>query len=182
MVARYPRFDSFLVNPSAAADYEFIMALSAGVRSLLSQYNFKEPGDISIQTYCQSAFDTASAECASIKSLGGKYVGKIEILSPYSKDTPPAGCAVSPVSEEAAVYLKIVGKVDLGREKEKTGQSLEEAKAKVEKSRKIMAGEGWGKVKKETREKEEKNLRDAEAEVRRFEEVGRDLERLQLEV
>jgi valyl-tRNA synthetase len=181
MIARYPQFDPSLANPSAAAEYEFIIALAAGIRSLLSQYNFKEPGDISIQTYSQPAFNTASAEQTSIQSLGGKYVGNIEILSPSSKDTPPAGCAVSPVSEEAAVYLQIVGKVDLGREKDKAGQSLAEAKAKVEKSRKIMKGEGWGKVRRETREKEEKNLRDAEAEVRRFEEVRRDLERLGLE-
>ena len=189
MVARYPQFNSALDNPSAAAKYEFIMALSAGIRSLLSQYNFKEPGDIYIQTYSESAFDTATTEQTSIKSLGGKYVGPIKILAPFSSSasrdnaTPlqqqqPAGCAVSPISEEAAVYLKIVGKVDLGREREKAEQSLAEAKAKVEKSRKIMGVEGWGKVKAETREKEEKNRRDAEAEVRRFEEVSRDLERL----
>jgi valyl-tRNA synthetase len=184
MIARYPQFSDTLDNPSAAAKYEFIMALSAGIRSLLSQYGFKEPGELFIQTYSPSAFDTASAEQTSIKSLGGKYAGSIEImpLTLSSKATsPPAGCTVSPVGADAAVYLKIVGKVDLKREKERAEQSLAEASAKVEKSRKIMAAEGWGKVKSETREKEEKNCRDAEAEVRRFEEVGRELERLGLE-
>lgn len=186
MIAKYPQSNPALDNPSTAAKYEFIMALSAGIRSLLSQYNFKEPGDIYIQTYSQSAFETASAERTSIISLGGKYVGAIDILPPPTSssnkgnDVPP-GCAVSPITEEAAVYLGIVGKVDLGQEKAKAEQSLTEAKGKVEKSRKIMGGEGWGKVKRETREKEERNLRDAEAEVRRFEEVRAELERVGLE-
>ncbi len=192
MIAKYPHSNPAHDNLSAAAEYEFIMALSASIRSLLSQYSFKEPGDIYIQTYSPSAFETASAERTSIKSLAGKYVGDIEILPPTtssndpdkeqanSTSAVPAGCAVSPVSSEAAVYLQIVGKVDLGKEKEKAEQSLAEATAKVEKSRKIMGGEGWGKVKQETREKEEKNCRDAEAEVRRFEEVRGELERLGL--
>lgn len=191
MIASYPQYHFDLDNPSAASNYEFIIALSGGIRSLLSQYNFKEPGDIYIQTYSAAAFETASAERTSITSLGGKYVGTVNILPPPSSSsastpqstnstTIPPGCAVSPISEEAAVYLQIVGKVDLSIEKAKAEQTLAEAKAKVEKSRKIMAGEGWGKVRQETREKEEKNCRDAEAEVRRFEEVGRELGRLSL--
>jgi valyl-tRNA synthetase len=84
------------------------------------------------------------------------------------------------VSAEAAVYLKILGQVDLGKEKQKAEASLAEAKSKVEKSRKIVGAEGFKKVKRETREKEERNLKDAESEVSRYEEVVKDLDRIGL--
>jgi valyl-tRNA synthetase len=180
MIAKYPQADSSLDYPKEAAKYEFVMDVSKGVRSMLAQYNFKEPAnDIFVQTYSDAAFQTASAEQTSIKSLGGKYVGEIEILKTGA--ITPAGCAVYAISAEAAVYLKIVGKVDLGNEKEKAEASLAEARGKVEKSQKIMGAEGFKKVKQETREKEERNLKDAESEVSRFEEVLKDLERIKME-
>ena len=177
MIANYPQAQSALEYPNEAAKYEFVMNLSKGIRSMLAQYNFKEPtSDIFVQTYSDAAFQTASAEQTSIKSLGGKYVGEIEILKPGA--STPAGCAVYAVSAEAAVYLKIVGKVDLGREKDKAEASLGQARAKVEKGKKILAAEGFKKVGQETKEKEEKYLRDSESEVSRFEEMLKDLDRL----
>ena len=180
MIADYPQAESALEHPNEAAKYEFIMDIAKGVRSMLAQYNFKEPtNDIFVQTYSYSAFQTTNAEKTSIKSLGGKYVGEIEILKPGA--STPAGCAVYAVSAEAAVYLKIVGKVDLGKEKEKAEASLAQARSKVEKSKKIMGVEGFKKVGQETKEKEEKNLRDSESEANRFEGVLKDLERLDME-
>ena len=188
MTAAYPQYIPEREAHSEAANYEFVMALAAGIRSLLSQYSFKEPGEIIIQTHSSHAFATAVAEKASISALGGKNVGKLTISQSLrseqdqaSPPSAPAGCAVSSINEDAAVYLKIVGRVDLAQEKSRAEQSRAEAQAKVDKSRKIMQGEGWGKVKSETREKEEKNLRDAEAEVERYEEVMRSLDRLKLE-
>lgn len=181
MIAAYPQADAALDKPSEAAEYEFVMAISTGIRSLLSQYNFKEPGEIFVQTYSDAAFQTASAEQTSIKSLGGKYVGDTTILRPSNADTPPAGCAVYAVSAQAAVYLKIVGKVDLGKERDKANGSLAAARDKVDKSQKTMGAKGWEKVKDEIKNKEERNLKDAESEVARFEEVLKDLERLDME-
>jgi valyl-tRNA synthetase len=147
---------------------------------MLAQYDFKEKtNDIFVQTYSDDAFQTASAEQTSIKSLGGKYVDGIEILQPGS--ATPEGCAVYAVSADAAVYLRILGKVDIGKEKDKAEASLVDARGKVEKSRKIMGAEGFKKVKQETREKEERNLKDAESEVSRFEEVLNELERIRIE-
>ena len=179
MLASYPQTDSALEYPQEAAKYEFVMDVAKGIRSMLAQYNFKEPtNDIFVQTYSDSAFQTASAEKTSIKSLGGKYVGEIVILGPGA--CTPAGCAVYTVSAEAAVYLKIVDRVDLGKEKEKAEASLAQAQSKVEKSKKIMAAEGFKKVGQETKEKEEKNLRDLESEVSRLQGMLNDLERLRL--
>ena len=181
MIAKYPEFTEELDAPEEAEKYEFIMDISSGVRSLLAQYGFKEPGDLIIQTYSQSAFKTCSEEKTSIKSLGGKYAGEIEILPPAADTLPPAGCALQSISADAAVYLKIVGRIDVDEELKKREKTVEDAKARAEKSKKIMSGAGWEKANKETRKKEEEKMQDAESEVKRLEEAIKDLERLKME-
>lgn len=181
MIAKYPAFIDALDQPEAAQEYEFIMDVAAGARSLLSQYGFKEPGDILIQTYSESAFKTASTERTSIKSLSGKYAGEIEILPPREDSSPPAGCALQSINADAAVYLKIVGRIDIDAELKKRHKGIEDAKAKIEKQKKIMSGAGWAKASKETQAKEQEKLIDAESEVQRLDEAAKDLERLKLE-
>ncbi|EHY59421.1 Valine-tRNA ligase, mitochondrial [Exophiala dermatitidis] len=181
MIARYPEFNEKLDAPEEAEKYEFIMAIAAGARSLLAQYGFKEPGDLIIQTYSESAFKTASDEKTSIKSLSGKYAGDVEVLPPSAGALPPAGCALQNINADAAVFLKIVGRVDLGEEMKKRAKGIEDAKAKAEKSKKVMSAAGWEKASPETKKKEEEKLQDAEAEVKRLEEAIKDLERLKLE-
>lgn len=181
MVARYPESNDKLDHAKEAEQYEFIVAISTGVRSLLSQYGFKEPGNLIIQTYSDSAFQTVSEERTSIKSLGGKYAGEIEVLPPKADALPPAGCALQSINADAAVYLKIVGSIDLAEELKKREKVIEDAKARAEKSRKIMASAGWEKAGAETRKREEEKLQDAESEVKRLEETIKDLERLKVE-
>ncbi|KIW97557.1 valine-tRNA ligase [Cladophialophora bantiana CBS 173.52] len=181
MIAKYPEFTEKLDAPQEAQKYEFIMDIASGIRSLLSQYGFKEPGDVIIQTYSDSAFKTVSDEKTSIKSLGGKYAGEIEVLPPAPNSLPPAGCAVQSINADAAVYLKIAGRIDVAEELKKRQKSIEDAKARVEKSKKIMSGAGWEKANKDTKKKEEEKLQDAESEVKRLEEAIKDLERLKLE-
>ncbi|KAI1618303.1 valyl-tRNA synthetase [Exophiala viscosa] len=181
MIAKFPEYSEKLDNPKEAEKYEFIMAIATGIRSLLSQYGFKEPGDLIIQTYSEAAFKTASDERTSLKSLGGKYAGDIEVLAPNAASLPPAGCALQSINAEAAVYLKVAGKIDLTEEFKKREKSIEDAKARVEKSKKIMSAAGWEKANPETRQKEKEKLEDAESEVTRLEEAIKDLERLKLE-
>lgn len=181
MNAPYPIYNASYDNPAAETAYELILATSKGIRSLLSQYEFKEPGDIFIQTYDRTSHKTATEEITSIKSLGGKYVGNIEILSLDNK-TPPRGCVVFAVGAQAAVYLHVAGKVDVEEEEEKARTKLEKAKETVKKQQGIMAAAGWReKVKQEVQEAEEKKLKDSQSEVTRFQEAVRDLERLRLE-
>ncbi|KIW23474.1 valine-tRNA ligase [Cladophialophora immunda] len=181
MIAKYPEFNEKLDAPQEAQKYEFIMDIASGIRSLLSQYAFKEPGDLIIQTYSDSAFKTVSEEQTSIKSLGGKYAGKIEVLPPATNSLPPAGCALQSINADAAVYLKIAGRIDVAEELKKRQKSIEDAQARAEKSKKIMSGAGWEKASKDTKRKEEEKLQDAESEVKRLEEAIKDLERLKLE-
>ncbi|KAK5274142.1 hypothetical protein LTR99_000602 [Exophiala xenobiotica] len=181
MIAKYPEYVEKLDNPLEAEKYEFIMAIATGIRSLLSQYGFKEPGDLIIQTYSEAAFNTVSEERTSLKSLGGKYAGEIEVLPPSATSLPPAGCALQSINADAAVYLKVAGKIDLAEELKKREKGVEDAKARVEKSKKIMSAAGWEKANPETRTKEQEKLEDAESEVTRLEEAIRDLERLKME-
>ena len=181
MIAKYPEFTKELDAPEEAEKYEFIMDIASGVRSLLAQYGFKEPGDLIVQTYSESAFKTCSEEKKSIKSLGGKYAGEIEILPPAADSLPPAGCALQSINAEAAVYLKIVGRIDIADELKKREKSIDDAKARADKSRKIMSGVGWEKANEGTRKKEQEKLQDAESEVNRLEEAVKDLERLKMQ-
>jgi valyl-tRNA synthetase len=181
MIARFPEFSTKLSRPQEAEQYEFVMDISTGIRSLLSQYGFKEPGDLIVQTYSDAAFKTASAQKTSIKSLGGKTAGELEILSPTSKDQTPAGCALQSINADAAVFLKIVGRIDIAEEIKKRDKTLGDAKAKVDKSEKIMQGKGWEKANKETKVKEQDKLLDAQKEVERVEAALKELERLKLE-
>jgi len=181
MIAKYPEFHEALDAPKEAEEYEFITDIATGIRSLLSQYGFKEPGDIIIQTYSETAFKTVTADRTSIKSLSGKYAGDIEILAPSTDAQAPAGCALQSISAEAAVYLKIAGRIDLAEETKRREKTLEEARARVEKSKKIMSGVGWEKASADTKKKETAKLEDAESEVKRLEEALTDLQRLKLE-
>lgn len=181
MVAKFPEFNEKLDNAEAAEEYEFIMDVAAGARSLFSQYGFKEPGNVLVQTYSDSAFKTASAEKTALKSLSGKYAGEIEIVAPSADSRPPPGCALQSINADAAVFLKIVGRIDIDEELKKREKAIDDAKVKVEKSRKIISGAGWAKASKETRKKEEEKLADSESEVQRSQEALRDLERLKLE-
>jgi valyl-tRNA synthetase len=133
-----------------------------------------------VQTYSDNALKIVTEQKTSLKSLGGKNCGEIKILPP-SDDAPPVGCALQSINADAAVYLKIIGRIDLVEELKKREKSLEDAKAKVDKSKKIMSGAGWEKAAKATREKEQEKLQDAEKEAERLEGAIKDLERLKLE-
>jgi valyl-tRNA synthetase len=148
---------------------------------MLAQYGFKEPGDLLIQTYSDAAYKTVSEETTSIRSLSGKYAGKIGVLEPTSSSQPPAGCALQSINADAAVYLKVAGRIDFNEELKKQQKNVEDAKARAEKSKKIMSGAGWEKASNDTRTKEEEKLEDAESEVKRLQEAIKDLERLRLE-
>ena len=182
MVARYPVFDESFDNPKAAEDYELVMAIAQGMRSLLSHYQLKEPGELYIQTKSHKAFAIASREVTSIKSLGGKFVGEIETLPPDAANSPsPRGCAGLAVSSDAAVYLRVVGRVDLLSEKEKAQGQLEAVQLRVSQMEEKMAAPGWIKAKAEAKEREEQKLQAAQSEAATFVQVIEELDRLILD-
>jgi len=181
MIAQYPLFEDALNAPAEAEQYELIMETAKGIRSLLSQFAFKEPGDLIVQAYSDSEYKTLSAEQQSLQSLGGKYCGSVDVQAAKAGSAVPAGCAVESINAEVAVYLKVTGRIDIEAEVTRINKNIEATKARIEKSQGIMAGPGFSKASQDTKDKEMEKLKDAEGEVSRLDAALKDMERLKLE-
>ncbi|KZF26102.1 valyl-tRNA synthetase-like protein [Xylona heveae TC161] len=178
--AAYPEYDASLDDPASEDAYELLLGVSKGVRSLMAEYSIKEEGKAYVQTYDDTSYKTVSDELQSIRSLSGKGVSSIEILS---KDEPrPAGCVVFAVSAQAAVFLHVKGRVDIDAEIKKTQTKLKKAADGVSRQRKILDDPAYQKkVSAELQEVERKKLADFEAEQRGYEETIEQFEALKLE-
>lgn len=166
--AAYPQYNKELDDPVSEQAYELILAVSKAVRSLAAEYKIKENANIYIQCLDTKALETCNAQLPSIRSLGGKamtgHAASVIILEP--KDSKPPGCVAQAVGASAAVYLLIKGHVDLNTEIQKAEIRLSKAREDVKKQRKIIEGQGWGRMKREIQEIEERKLNNAESEVR----------------
>jgi valyl-tRNA synthetase len=133
-----------------------------------------------IQTYTPVSHSTVTSQMQSIRSLSGKGVSSISVLS--SSDPRPAGCVISTVSSAAAVFLHVKGRVDIDGEISKASKKLEKTKQGIERQKKILGDEGYReKVTQELQDVERRKLQDLEAERRGFEESIRQFEALKLE-
>ena len=165
VIAKYPNYNPALHDPAAEEAYDLLLAISKGIRSLMATYAIKDSGHIAIQLATPTALETCTAELASIRSLSGKGVSEIAILS--SRDPKPAGTVAYAVSSEAAVFLQVKGRVDIQAEIGKIQKRLERANEGVKKVRGVLEAEGYReKVKGEVQELERKKLEDGVAEVR----------------
>lgn len=133
-----------------------------------------------IQCFSDVASSTAAAELASIKSLAGKGVEAVELLPPSA--SRPSGCVTFPVSSQAAVYLRVVGRVDLAAEVARAEKKLSDASAERTKKEKQTRDPAWlAKAPAEQQEAEMKKLEDLKGEERAFEGTIAQLKALQLE-
>ena len=166
--ASFPQYNKELDDPVSEQAYELILAVSKAVRSLAAEYKIKENANIYIQCLDSKALESCIAQLPSIRSLGGKamtgHAASVNILEP--KDSKPPGCVAQAVGASAAVYLLVRGHVDLNTEIQKVEIRLSKAREDVKKQRKIIEGLGWGKMKREIQEIEERRLNNAESEVR----------------
>lgn len=196
VLARYPVFDESLYDPKSEEAYELVLGVSRGVRSLMSEYSIKDEGTglfsilphftdtnneiVYIQTYDAVAHENATSQLQSIKSLSGKGVTSLSILS--ASDARPAGCVVFSVSSSAAVYLHVKGRVDIDGEIQKADKKLQKARVAIEKQRKILDDPVYQeKVSKQLQEVERKKLGDLETERKAFEESIKQFEALKLD-
>lgn len=168
VVAAYPQHDSTLDDPASEAAYELVLGCSKGIRSLLAEYTIKEDGTAFVQALDETSHSTASSQSAAIKSLSGKALGALTILGP--KDSKPAGCAVFPVSANAAVYVHVKGRVDIDKEIEKASAKRDKASQVVTKQEKVLEGIREA-ASAAVVEAEEAKLRDAMAEVNALQEA-----------
>ncbi|KAH8675652.1 tRNA synthetases class I-domain-containing protein [Xylariales sp. PMI_506] len=180
MISKYPVYDPELDNPAAEAAYELVMGCSKGIRSLMAEYALKDEAKVYVQAYDETAHKTAVEQVQSIKSLSGKGVTAIEVLS--GSDARPTGCVAFPVSSAAAVFLHVKGRVDIDNEIGKATKKLEKTQAAIKKQEKLLADPGYQqKVAMALQEADKKKLGDLQSEATGFEGTIKQFEALKLE-
>lgn len=133
-----------------------------------------------IQGYNETSLTTVKEQVASIKTLSGKGIKDVEILTPDA--ARPAGCVAYPVSTDAAVFLHVKGRVDLDAEIAKAQKKLDKAQANIQKQEKILKDPSYvEKVSAAVQEGDQKRLADAKQELQSFEETIKQFEQLKLE-
>lgn len=177
VVASYPQYDSALDDLKSERDYELLLGCSKGVRSLLNEYAIKEEGAAFVRPLNDEAASTASAQQSSIKTLSGKYLKNLTVLK--VGESAPAGTAVYPVSAAAAVYVQLKGQIDPDTEIKKTQPKMQKASEAVKEQERLIGTLSDG-VSKDVRSKEEERLKDAESELRLYEESLASFQKLKL--
>lgn len=178
VVAQYPLYDAELDDPKSERDYSLITGCAEAVRSLMNQEKIKDDAKAYVQPLNDEASQTASAEQQAIKTLGGKGLAELKVLSKgesLPKDVP---CAVYPVSSAAAVFLELKGKVDPAAEIKKTKPKMEKASEEVKAQEKLLGT--LQNVSPSVREKEEVRLRDLMSCQRVYEETMARFETMKL--
>ncbi|WPH02442.1 Hypothetical protein R9X50_00530600 [Acrodontium crateriforme] len=178
VIAAYPEYDAALDDPESERAYELLLGCSKGIRSLMMEYAIKEDGKAYVQPLDEEAAKTASAESIAIKTLSGRNLGHLTILK--TGEAPPAGCAVYPVSSDAAVFVELKGTVDPAAEIKKIQPKMAKA-AEAVKAQHTLIGTLSDKVSDEVRQKEEANLKNLQSEQRAYEDSLARFEQLKLQ-
>lgn len=183
--AQYPEYDAALLDTEAEAAYELVLACSKGIRSLLSEYAIKEGATAYVLPLSSAAHATAAEQQAAIRTLAGpqRALASLTILA-HGADKPK-GCAVFPVSADAAVYVHVKDLIDVDAEIEKAKAKLARASETVRKNEKTLEsveeGGRKGDVSEAVVQSEREKVRDGRAEVRALEEAVQQFHELKLE-
>lgn len=148
---------------------------------MTSEYAIKESGSTYIQALTSTAENVLSASTSlpSLRSLTGKTVSTIKILSP--NDPAPTGCAVYTVGTSATAFLDVKGRIEIDEEITKAKDRLKKANETVEKQKKIMDEEWEAKVSEAVKEQEREKLKWAELEGTNWQKSLEQFERLKIE-
>lgn len=178
--AAYPQHDEALDEPAAEAAYELVLDVSKGVRSLLAEYAIRENGKVYVYTYDEISYHTAKDQLQSIRSLSGKGLGSIEVLT--KDEEKPTGCVVFAVSSGAAVFLHVKGRVDIDTEIQKISGKLAKAHDGISRQRKLLNDPAYqAKVGHDVQDLERKRLKDLETEAAAYQGTLEQFERLKVE-
>lgn len=160
---------------------DLLVESSKGIRSLVSEYTIKESATTFIQSLDDTTHTTLSIPTSlpSIRSLAGKAVTNVSILSP--SEPAPTGCAVYTVGTVATVFLDVKGRIDIDKEIAKAKDRLSKANDIVAKQKKIMDSEWEAKVSEAVKETEKEKLKAAEVEGRNWEASIQQFSRMKIE-
>lgn len=180
-IASFPQYSQEFDDEAAEAEYELLVDSAKGLRSLTAEYAVKEGASTYIQSLTDAAHSTLSASTSlpSIRSLAGKTVAEISILSP--SDPAPTGCAVYTIGSSATAYLDVKGRIEIDKEITKAQDRLAKANDTIARQKKIMDPEWEEKVSDVVKDQERSKLRDAETEARNWQASIEQFEKLKLE-
>ena len=167
VISAFPQYSDYTTFDDAQAEqaYDLVMDLSRAIRSLTASYSIKDSAILYAQFSTPTALATATHELPSIRSLAGKSVGQINLLS--ATDSKPKGCIPFVVDATSTVFLLVKGTVDLDAEIAKMQKKIDKSTTAVEKQRKLLADPNYQtRVSPEVQAGERKKLDDALKEVR----------------
>lgn len=180
-VATFPQYDQDFVDEAADAEYELLVDSAKGLRSLTSEYSIKENATTFIQSLDDTTHATLSSPTSlpSLRSLAGKTVSDIKILSP--SDAAPTGCAVYTIGSSATAYLDVKGRIEIEKEITKAQDRLAKANETITRQKKVMDNDWEEKVSDVVKEQEREKLRAAELEAKNWEASIEQFQTLKLE-
>lgn len=168
-IAPFPQYSQELEDETANAEYELLVDSAKGLRSMTAEYGIKDSASTYIQALDDSTHSILSSPTSlpSIKSLAGKTVSEIKILSP--SETAPSGCAVYTIGTSATAYLDVKGRIELDKEIAKAQDRLTKANETITRQKKIMDNDWEEKVSDVVKEQEREKLKAAELEAKNWE-------------
>lgn len=180
-VAKFPEYLEEFNDEAAETEYELLVDSAKALRSLTSEYAIKEGAVTYIQSLTDSAHTTLSASTSlpSIRSLAGKTVSEVSVLSP--SEPIPTGCAVYTIGSSATAYLDIKGRIEVDKEIKKAQDRLSKASETITRQKKIMDADWEEKVSDVVKEQERSKLRDAEMEAKNWQASIEQFQQLKLE-
>ncbi|KAF1840032.1 valyl-tRNA synthetase-like protein [Cucurbitaria berberidis CBS 394.84] len=180
-VAAFPQYIQEFDDEAADAEYELLVDSAKGLRSLTAEYSIKENATTFIQALDDTTHTTLSTPTSlpSIRSLAGKTVSDIKILSP--SDPAPTGCAVYTVGSAATAYLDVKGRIEIEKEITKAQDRLVKANDTITRQKKVMDKEWEEKVSDVVKDQEREKLKAAELEARNWQASIEQFQRLKLE-
>uniref|UniRef100_A0A060TC23 Valine--tRNA ligase, mitochondrial n=1 Tax=Blastobotrys adeninivorans TaxID=409370 RepID=A0A060TC23_BLAAD len=176
-VSEYPQFVKEFENPKADNDYNLVLDIVKGARSLFAQYGILKNGTAIVQTQDESIYKMVTEQETSILSLI-KAADKLEL----SKEVdPPAGSVVSVVSPSCSVYVVVKGFVDFDAEITKAKNKIDKAeKSKSQVVKQTQVKDYEIKVKQEVRDANQKRIENFEAEIAGLQAMVNEFERLKM--
>ena len=180
-VATFPQYSQEFEDETANTEYELLVDSAKGLRSLTAEYAIKEGASTYIQSLNDAAHTTLSSPTSlpSIRSLAGKTVSDIKILSP--SESAPSGCAVYTIGTSATAYLDVKGRIELDKEITKAQDRLTKANETITRQKKIMDDEWEQKVSDAVKEQEREKLKTAELEAKNWEASIEQFEKMKIE-
>lgn len=180
-IAPFPQYSQELEDETANAEYELLVDSAKGLRSMTAEYGIKDNASTYIQALDDSTHSILSSPTSlpSIRSLAGKTVSEIKILSP--SETAPSGCAVYTIGTSATAYLDVKGRIELDKEITKAQDRLTKANETITRQKKIMDNDWEEKVSDVVKEQEREKLKAAELEAKNWEASIAQFEKMKIE-